>query len=105
MNPVEPLAKPQMKDIPMPRDLFLGGPNSDQPQASVADCGGCLPGDTIDVNNYKQPYGPKGIMAGNSVGLHGKNHGNANGPDNPRSPGGIVGLNGKNRKSGAQGRY
>jgi hypothetical protein len=88
----------------MPRDLFLGGPDSDQPQAPVAECGGCLPGDTVDVNNYMQPYGPKGIMAGNSVGLHGKNSGNANKPM-ATSTGGTVGLNGTVRKGGSQGRY
>jgi len=81
------------------------GPESRQPQASGVSCGGVLPGDTKDVRNYATPQGPKGIMAGNSVGLHGKNSGITNRPTST-SDGGSAGLGGMNHgNSGSQGRY
>jgi len=53
------------------------GRDTSQPQASGVSCGGVLPGETKDVNNYKPPVGPKGIGDSKSPGLHGTNHGNA----------------------------
>jgi hypothetical protein len=90
----------------MTRDI-LGeyGPGSDQPQASTASCGGVLPGETKDVMNYQAPQGPKGIMAGNTVGLHGRNSGNTNRPTST-SAGGSPGIGGTNHGCcGSQGKY
>lgn len=62
----------------MSRDILNGfGPNSSQPQASVASNGGRV--DTKDVMNYKPPVGPKSINDAKSPGLHGTNHGNCPG--------------------------
>lgn len=90
----------------MTKDILgMYGPGSSQPQASPVSCGGVLPGDTKDVMNYAPPWGPKGIMAGNSVGLHGRNSGNANRPT-ATSDGGNPGLGGKNHGCcGSQGKY
>lgn len=82
------------------------GPGTSQPQRSRASCGGVLPGETRDVNNYQPPQGPKGIMEPQSPGLHGSNHGNTNGPDRGGSHSGSPGLGGKNHgNGGSQGRY
>jgi hypothetical protein len=62
----------------MPGILGNFGPDSNQPQPAGASNGGALR--SKDVMNYKPPYGPRGIMDGNSVGLHGSNSGNANKP-------------------------
>lgn len=62
----------------MSRDILSGfGPGSSQPQRASAECGGVLPGDTKDVNNYQPPVGPKNINDPKSPGLHGTNHGNS----------------------------
>jgi hypothetical protein len=91
----------------MGRDILGGfGPGSSQPQASSASCGGVLPGETKDVNNYRPPQGPKNIMDPKSPGLHGANRGTTNGPDSAGGQGGSPGLGGKNHgNSGSQGRY
>lgn len=58
----------------MPRDILNGfGPNSSQPQASVATNGGKMSPKEIP---YSPPVGPKGIGDAKSPGLHGTNHGN-----------------------------
>lgn len=81
------------------------GPNSSQPQSGSVRCGGVLPGDTKDVMGYAPPQGPKGIMAGNTVGLHGKNSGNANRPTSTADDG-SPGIGGTNHGCcGSQGRY
>jgi hypothetical protein len=91
----------------MARSILGGfGPDSSQPQASGVSCGGVLPGDTKDVNNYQAPYGPKNIMDPKSPGLHGANRGTTNGPNQAGGQGGSVGLGGKNHGcGGSQGRY
>lgn len=60
----------------MARDI-LGeyGPDSRQPQASRADCGGVEMKDVKPLP-YSPPKGPTGHMQ-SSPGLHGTNHGNA----------------------------
>lgn len=52
------------------------GPNSSQPQASVATNGGRMMPKDI---NYKPPVGPSNINDAKSPGLHGTNHGCAPG--------------------------
>jgi len=65
----------------MARPILSGfGPDSSQPQAPTADCGGILPGYTSDVMGYQPPYGPKGINDAQGPGIHGRNSGNANRP-------------------------
>lgn len=91
----------------MAREILGGyGRESSQPQAAPASSGGCMPGDTKDVMNYSPPQGPKGIMAGQSPGLHGQNHGIQNGPDRGGSHSGSPGLGGTNHGCcGSQGKY
>jgi hypothetical protein len=91
----------------MARDILGGfGRDSSQPQAAPAKCGGICPGDTIDVNNYAAPQGPKNIMDPKSPGLHGANYGITNGPDRGGSHSGRPGIGGTNRgNSGSQGKY
>jgi hypothetical protein len=68
--------------------------------------GGILPGDTKDVCCYSPPQGPKNINDPQSPGLHGKNYGTQNGPDNAARESGRPGLGGTNRGNcGSQGRY
>lgn len=82
------------------------GRDSRQPQASKATCGGVLPGDSGDVNNYQRPFGPTNIYERQAPGLQGKNHGIVNGPDRSDSHGGKPGLGGKNHGCcGSQGKY
>lgn len=91
----------------MTRDILRGyGPESSQPQASTASCGGVCEGDTRDVMNYSPPKGPKGIMDPKSPGIHGSNYGNQNGPDRGGSHSGSSGIGGTNHGCcGSQGRY
>lgn len=91
----------------MARDILGGfGRNSSQPQASSVSCGGVLPGETKDVRNYREPQGPKGIMASQSPGLGGTNHGITNGPDRGGSHSGSPGIGGVNHgNKGSQGSY
>lgn len=89
----------------MARDILGGfGPNSSQPQASVASNGGQVP--TKDVRNYQEPQGPKGIMDPKGPGLHGSNHGIGNGSNNGGSHSGSPGIGGTNHGCcGSQGKY
>lgn len=57
-----------------------GFPNTGGSQgASRAKCGGDMTGCTKDVNKYREPVGPKGIMGNNRPGLGGTNHGPSGG--------------------------
>ena len=91
----------------MARDILGGfGPTSRQPQAARVECGGVLPGDTVDVRNYQAPQGPKNIMDSKSPGLHGSNHGTTNGPNNGGPHSGSPGIGGTNHGCcGSQGRH
>lgn len=91
----------------MTREILGGfGPNSRQPQAPTAECGGVCEGDTVDVRNYSPPQGPKNIMDPKSPGLHGGNHGIVNGPRNGGPHSGSPGIGGTNHGCcGSQGKY
>ena len=52
-------------------------PNSAGPQGTRRATSGCLCGETKDVNKYRPPMGPMGIMGNNRPGLGGTNHGNS----------------------------
>lgn len=81
------------------------GPDSNQPQASSAGCGGVLPGYTKDVRNYQMPMGPKGIMNPQSPGLHGKATSAEQRPIS-NSHSGSAGIGGTNHGCcGSQGKY
>lgn len=61
----------------MSKDILRGfGPDSSNTQAPSAECGGILPGEEVDVMNYKAPVGPSNINDSKSPGIHGTNHGN-----------------------------
>jgi hypothetical protein len=82
------------------------GPNTPKKQAGPLECGGVLPGDEVDVMNYKPPQGPKNIMDPKTPGLHGSRFGNTNGPDRGGPHSGSPGLGGTNHgNGGSQGRY
>lgn len=42
-------------------------------RGSSVDAGGVMPGEAVDVHNYKAPRGPRNINEPKSPGLHGKN--------------------------------
>jgi hypothetical protein len=88
----------------MAKDIMSQGAKG-QPQRASAECGGVLPGYTTDVNSYKPPQGPKNIMDPKSAGLHGKNHGTMNGPDNGGRHSGSPGIGGMVHGCGSQGRH
>jgi hypothetical protein len=90
----------------MSQNDILGGfgPNSSQPQASVASSGGYS--NKRDINTYCPPQGPKGIMDPKTPGLHGSNHGIENGPDMGGSHSGSPGIGGTNHGCcGTQGKH
>jgi len=56
----------------MSKDILgMYGKDSPQPKAGVATSGGVM--STKEIN-YSPPQGPKGIMDGRTVGLHGEVH-------------------------------
>lgn len=68
-------------------------------------CGGVLPGETMDVMNYKAPQGPKGINDPQGPGLHDDRPGTTNRPMEGHRHSGSPGIGGTVHHCGTQGKH